>query len=197
MLILPALRGRSALLPIADTLPVSSIRTVWKSASGIDAADQPSLFGLAQVLQASGKLAEADALYRKTVAIDGTSHVADRARIELRALAATSFRMGWSGGVQPDAVMYCLGALRTFGEMKLAEVQKIGFEIGVIGQKGLDTSDPMQKYQLKSLPGKFSGLHLICLMYVAFKIVAPSQDMGFDLKKEYEVAKAIHKEKPV
>jgi len=30
-------------------------------------------------------------------------------------------------------------------------------------------------------------------MYVGFKIVAPEQDIAFDLSKEYAAAKAMHK----
>jgi hypothetical protein len=71
------------------------------------------------------------------------------------------------------------------------EVKRIGFEIAVLGQRGLDTNNPDQKYTLKSLPGTFSGLHLVCLMYVAFKQVAPEQAIGFDLSREYEVARSL------
>ena len=39
---------------------------------------------------------------------------------------------------------------------------------------GFDVNDPTQKYQLlRSLPGCFSGLQMVCLMYAAFK--APIQ----------------------
>jgi hypothetical protein len=31
----------------------------------------------------------------------------------------------------------------------------------------------------------FSGLHMVCLMYAAFKIIDPTADIGFDLAKEY------------
>ena len=41
--------------------------------------------------------------------------------------------------------------------------------------------------------GQFSGLNLVCLMYVAFKHIAPQQDMSFDLAKEFEVATTMHK----
>jgi hypothetical protein len=87
--------------------------------------------------------------------------------------------------------MYCLGALRKFDKMPLEEVKRIGFEIAVLGQRGLDTNNPDQKYTLKSLPGTFSGLHLVCLMYVAFKQISPQQSIGFDLSREYEVARSL------
>ena len=81
--------------------------------------------------------------------------------------------------------------------MPRAEVQQIGFEIAATGQRGLDTNDPTPKYQLKSLAGNFSGLHLVCLMYVAFKSIALDTDIGFDLSKEYAAAQALHGEEKV
>lgn len=35
--------------------------------------------------------------------------------------------------------------------------------------------------------------HLLCLMFVAFKKLAPDKDIGFDLSKEFEIAKAMHR----
>jgi len=52
--------------------------------------------------------------------------------------------------------------------MSEVEVKRIGFEIAMKGRGGFDTTDPAPKYQLKSLPGDFSGLNLVCYMYVAF-----------------------------
>jgi hypothetical protein len=74
--------------------------------------------------------------------------------------------------------------------MSPSEVQRIGFEIAMKGRTGLDSNDPTQKYELKSFAGQFSGLHLVCLMYAAFKSFAPETDIGFDLSKEYEAAQA-------
>ena len=52
----------------------------------------------------------------------------------------------------------------------------------------------MKKYQLHSLPGRFSGLHMVCLMYAAFKIIDPTADIGFDLAKEYALAKQMRRD---
>ena len=53
----------------------------------------------------------------------------------------------------------------------------------MLGHRGLDVNDPAQKYQLRSLPGKFSGLHMVCMMYVGFTIVAPEHDIGLISQK--------------
>jgi hypothetical protein len=62
------------------------------------------------------------------------------------------------------------------------DIQRTAFEIALLGQHGLDVNDLTQKYRLRSLPGSFSGLHLVCLMYVGFQRIAPERDIGFDRK---------------
>jgi len=52
-------------------------------------------------------------------------------------------------------------------------------------------NDPSGKYMLRSLPGNFSGLHLLCLQYVGFKIIDPTVDIGFDIAAEYEEARRL------
>jgi hypothetical protein len=74
-------------------------------------------------------------------------------------------------------------------------LQKIGFEIAILGTRGLDINDSTQKYTLQSMPGKFSGLHLLCYEYVAFQQVAPGKDIGFDLSGEYRTALALFDKK--
>jgi hypothetical protein len=43
----------------------------------------------------------------------------------------------------------------------------------------------VQKYTLKSLPGSFSGLHLVSLLYTGSKLINPMFDCGIDLSQEY------------
>ncbi len=45
-----------------------------------------------------------------------------------------------------------------------------------------------KRYTLKSLSGDFVGLQLVCYLYVAFQIIAPGTDVGFDLSHEYQIA---------
>ena len=57
---------------------------------------------------------------------------------------------------------------------------------------GIDVNNADSSYRLRSLPGEFSGLQLVCLEYVAFKQAAPQLDIGFDLSREYEMAQHLH-----
>ena len=166
----------------------------FRKATLIDPDDQQSWFGVGQALEGLGKTADADGAYRKTIDVDEYSPIAEVARQARSAMAQSAFRKRLPGVERPDAVMYCLGALDRFEKLPLSDVQRIAFEIAALGQKGLDVNDSAQKYQLKSLPGSFSGLHLVCVMYVGFKLFAPEQDIGFDLSKEYAAAKTLHKE---
>jgi tetratricopeptide (TPR) repeat protein len=148
--------------------------------------------GLGQALEATGDTAGADEAYRQTLALAEVGPAADIAREARSRIAAEAFRQAMPGTPRMDAVMYCLGALERFGQMTPDEIQKVGFEIAVLGMGGLDVNDPTPQYRLRNLAGEFSGLHLVSLQYVAFKITAPGQNIGFDLAQEYEAAKALH-----
>lgn len=108
-------------------------------------------------------------------------------------LAQRSFRAAAPNVERPDAVMYCLTALQKFDRMPIAEIQKIAFEIAILGTRGLSVNDPSKTYFLNSLPGEFTALQLVCLMYVGFKKFAPEQDVGFDLSQEYQRALQLYR----
>jgi 16S rRNA G966 N2-methylase RsmD len=48
-------------------------------------------------------------------------------------------------------------------------------------------NDPEQKYALRTLPGKYSGLHLLALMYTAFKQIDPTVNSGANFDAEYKI----------
>ncbi len=58
---------------------------------------------------------------------------------------------------------------------------------------GLDINDPEDKTTLKALPGKFSGLHLLAIMYTAFRQIDPTMDTGADFSAEYQAALEMQK----
>ena len=61
------------------------------------------------------------------------------------------------------------------------------WEIAILGQSGLDYASSEQKYRLASLPGEtFSGLQLMRLMYVGFKDIQPTLDVGMALQLHQE-----------
>jgi tetratricopeptide (TPR) repeat protein len=157
-------------------------------ATNLNPKDLQAWFALAQSLERQGRLADAYRAYRKVVDIDEYGQLAELARDALRAIAQRTAL----GIERPDAVMYCLDAIERFEKILRIQVRRIALEVAMLGTKGLDVNGTAQKYRLKSLPGGFCGLHLVCLMYVGFKIVAPEKDIGFDLSKEYAAAGAIH-----
>ena len=65
-----------------------------------------------------------------------------------------------------------------------------------MGTKGINPNDPNRKYQLRTIAGEeFTGMQLLCYMYVSWKRIAPDADMGFDLSREYEAALSLFKAK--
>ncbi len=134
---------------------------------------------------------DADAEFIRAIELDPHGQIGEAAKQGRTRLAQTVFRSKSSGDLRPDAVIYLTGAIEKFDAMTPQQVQAVGMEIAVMGTSGIDTNDSAQKYKLKSLPGQFSGLHLMCLMYTAFKQIAPASDIGFDVAREYQAALAL------
>ena len=149
----------------------------------------PSQLGLAQALESSGHLNEADEVYQGIIKAAGHTHVGEWAKEGRTRIAHALMRKG--GNERPDVLMYCLGALERFEDMTDEQIRAIGSEIAILGMRGLDINDPSKKYTLKTLPGDFSGLHLVSIMYAAFQKVAPGTDVGIDLSREYAQAVAL------
>ena len=165
-----------------------------REAARLMPADQRALYGLAYSLQQGDEpeqRTEADALYKQAIALDPQSEIAELARRARSGLAEKSFRAVANTPVRMDAVMYCLGALEKFSAMDNAKVQAVAFEIALLGQRGLDVNNPASRYTLRSLPGDFSGLNLMALMYVGFQQIAPDKDIGFDLTSEFATAEQM------
>jgi Flp pilus assembly protein TadD len=163
-----------------------------KQAAELNPGDDRAWFGLGQAYELTGNPEEADTAYLKVLEVDEYGEAAEQARQARSKLAQKSFRSVTPGTERPDAVMYCLGALEKFENMSPDKVRQIGFEVAMLGMNGIDVNDPTPKYSLKSLPGEYSGLHLLCLEYVSFKQFAPDQNIGFDLAAEYRSALSMY-----
>lgn len=158
--------------------------------------DAQATYGLAAALEARGETAdidEADELYKVVITRWPGSDFAERARQARTKIAHVNMRKATGGGLRPDVVMYIAGALDTFARVGPVKTREITFEVAMKGQGGLDINDSRKKYTLKSLPGEFSGMHLVSIMYAGIKQVDPSLNPGIDLSAEYEAAKALHK----
>ena len=59
------------------------------------------------------------------------------------------------------------------------------------GRNGFAVHDPNSRYRVKGLEGEFSGLAMVCFLYVAMQRMAPGSDIGFDLAAEYAQARKL------
>ncbi len=158
--------------------------------------DPRATFGLAAALAKTGRdddAAEADELFTVVIERWPGSTLANHARDARTKTAQKNLRGAVGGGLRPDVMMYISGALDTFEKVGPAKVRDIAFEIAMKGQSGLDVNDSDQKYTLKTLPGKFSGLHLVAIMYAGFKQLDPGLDAGIDFRAEYDAARALRR----
>jgi Tfp pilus assembly protein PilF len=94
------------------------------------------------------------------------------------------------------AVWFLVDALERFETMTAEEVREVAVEIALIGVNGIDYTSAEQKYTLRALPGEhFSGLQLLCLMYVGFKQIDPTADTTIDLHAPYAEALDLYRRK--
>ena len=90
--------------------------------------------------------------------------------------------------VRQDVVEFMRKALKRFKGMSTEDIQCIALEIAVLGTKGLGINDSKKTYIIDSLPGEFTALELVSIMYAAFQQFAPESDIGIDLGVENRVA---------
>ena len=148
--------------------------------------DSPEvLYGLGLAHQENGDLKKADDLYKKVIQADKDAKITELAMTARRDIAMESLK---AQGLRVDAVMYCLAALELLSSKGRNEILAIASEIALLGRRGLDINSPEKKYAINSLSGEFSGLQLLCYMYVGFRIVNEDLDIGADLSSEYEAA---------
>jgi len=148
--------------------------------------DSPEVqYGLGLAYKENGDVKAADNLFKKVIEADKDSKITELARTERREIALESLK---SKGFRMDAVMYCLGALELFSSKARNDIFTIASEIALLGRTGLDINHPEKRYHLNSLTGDFSGLHLLCYMYVGFRILDENVDIGADLSSEYHAA---------
>ncbi|MBK6789124.1 MAG: tetratricopeptide repeat protein [Betaproteobacteria bacterium] len=153
--------------------------------------DPQAIFGLATALEQLGTreaAEEADGLYLRFIEEHPNSPMAEQAEKARTAFAQRRLKAASVGGFRPDVMMYISGALQTFRQQGPQTCRAIALEIAMLGRNGLDINDPDEKYTLKSLPGRFSGLHLLAIMYTAFRQIDPTMDTGADFAAEYTAA---------
>jgi tetratricopeptide (TPR) repeat protein len=177
---------------LSQTGQLDEARDHLKSAVVLLPSDAQAWLNLAMNLEQSGVTAEAETAYQRVITLDPGGHLAEKAEAGRNRITRVKFRKA-GGALRPDVLTYCGDALRMFEAMPKEEVQRITLEIAMLGAKGLSVTDSSIKHPLRSLPGDYSGLHLLCLEYAGFKIIDPSVDIGFDITSEYDEALRLHK----
>lgn len=172
---------------LSQTGQLAEARDHLKAAVVMLPSDAQAWLNLAMNLEQSGVTAEAETAYQRVITLDPGGHLAEKAEAGRNRITQVKFRKV-GGELRADVLSYCGEALRLFEAMSKEEVQRITLEIAMLGGKGLSVNDPSTKYQLRTLPGDFSGLHLLCIEYVGFKVIDPAVDIGFDISAEYAEA---------
>ena len=157
----------------------------FEKAFSLNREDQQTAYGMGYTYFHTGKFDKADEYFKIAIALDESSKIAGLAKDLRRDIAEINLK---SEGFRTDAMIFCLSALKFFKEKTIAEAKQVTFEIGIKGKNGLDINGPDKKYTLNTMEGSFTGLQLVSYMYVGFKIIDPSLNVGLDLSEEYKEA---------
>lgn len=154
--------------------------------------DPRSMLELAQCLEQLGRdhLGQADRLCADLIARFPGSEFASEAGAMRTRIAQASIRCVDHGEVRHEVVQYIADALAAFDALGRRRTEEIALEIALLSRQGFDIADPAPKYALKTLPGSYCGLHLLAILYAAFRRIDPSIDIGADFLREYELARA-------
>jgi tetratricopeptide (TPR) repeat protein len=153
--------------------------------------DPQTIFGLATALEDVGTEEaeeEADTLYQRFILEHPTSPMVAQAEKSRTAFAHRRLKARSVGGFRQDVMLYIVEALKVFKEVGPAKRREIALEIAVLGRSGLDINNADSTYKLKSLPGTYSGLNLLAIMYSAFHQIDPTMETGADFRAEYAAA---------
>lgn len=155
--------------------------------------DEPdAILELAQLLEALGAahLPEADRLCAELIARFPHTPQAPLAEEARTRIAQQSIRCADHGELRGEVVRWIADALAAFTALGPRRREQIALEIARLGRQGLDIADPAPKYALQTLPGTYCGLHLLAILYAAFRQIDPTIDIGADFLREYELARA-------
>lgn len=151
--------------------------------------DPQTVYGMAFASYKLDDIENAQEYFKNMLEMEAPEELRVLAKSGLREIASCELK---AKGPRMDAFFYLLDAMRLFRGKTLDEVRNIAFEIGMLGQQGLDINDPKETHVLRSLPGRtFSALELICIMYAGFKMIEPGMDIGVDLGEEWEMAERM------
>lgn len=160
--------------------------------------DAISLFNLATCLFKTNQdknISEASEIANALIVTNTGNEIAEKAQDLQRKIAYHNFRKDSGKHENSDAVFYCIDALKRLKDASPKETAAVALEVAQLGQNGLNINDPEITYSIKSFPGKFTGLALVCLLHVAVQKVSPGSDSGFDVQQEYEIAKGLFEAK--
>jgi tetratricopeptide (TPR) repeat protein len=163
----------------------------FQAATRLLPSDQLAWLGLADAHRLAGNTKEAERTYRTAIEINPHTELAEKARTGSNLLAQSGFARTQQVVSRQDAVHYCLEAMKRYAQMSPGDLQKLTLELAMVGQGGFEVHNPASRYRVKGLEGEYSGLALVCFLYVAMQRMAPGTNIGFDLAVEYEQAKKL------
>ncbi len=146
---------------------------------------------LASIHEDLGNQDEADFYHRK---INSHNEIETLAEATIQIASDLAIASLTKDGPRLDAVAYFLEAFELFTHMDIEEIKKISFEIARKGVAGLAINDSEKVYALNSITGEYTGLNLLCMMYVGFsRFDVDSLPVPEALQDEFKMAQMMYR----
>ena len=170
---------------------------LFRQAAALAPNDPGALLGLAQCLDTLGGVyrKESSKVYDDIARRFDDHPTAEIAKKALTRIAHEQLHDTVDGEIRMDAVYYMQGAMDDFARKSKQEIGQIVMEIALLGQGGLQINKPEIRYNLKNLPGEFSGLQLVSILHTGIRLLDPNADTGTGLDREYKAALAMRGKK--
>ena len=156
-----------------------------KKSYEINPQDPQTVYGLAFAYKSLNDLENAEKYFKDILDMPASETLKELGREGLGEIAFETLK---SSGPRMDVVFYMISALKMLKDKPQEKVQDISFEIALLGRQGFEINDPTKKFSLSTLPGEFTALQLVSIMYVGFQQIDPSLDLGMDFTDEYNLA---------
>jgi len=156
-----------------------------KKSHEINPQDPQTVYGLAFAYKSLNDMENAEKYFKELLDMPAPDTLKELGR---EGLGEIAFKTLKSIGPRMDVVFYMISALKMFKDEPQKKVQDISFEIALLGRQGFEINDPNKKFRLSTLPGEFTALQLVSIMYIGFQQIDPSLDLGMDFTDEYNLA---------
>lgn len=144
---------------------------------------------LGEACAAQGDTSAARQALDRTRTLDPHGPLGARAERALNRLAIDPLPRD-ANGLNPEALAAMKWAIHHLRTLPPGDAQRLTLQAALLGQHGLQLTDPARIHRLDGLAEPLTALQVACLIHAGLQTAAPGTPSGFPLEEEYMRARA-------